>query len=178
MSKSIIESLVSNAAAPEFETLIQPTEDVNQLGNVHVLEGADTKDTISPNAICKYFNLRLELGLNEVADLSGFYEYALALFTEESSTPTPGSTFSNVNTQTLGDIAINRYRGKTLWNGSFPISQSYPKCVDIKLKIPSKWCKWQRGQYLMLIHYFRGVDVNDTSSTLRVVWSSQWKCYL
>ncbi len=178
MSKSIIESLVSNAANPELEDLIVPTATVKQTGTDAILDTSNTKDTISPNAICKYLNLRLELGLNEVADLSGFYEYAIVLFTEQNTAPSTGTDYDNVNTQTLGDIAINRNRGKCLWNGSFPISQAYPKVIDIKIKIPQKWCKWQRGQYLALIHYFRGVDVNDTSSTLRVVWSSQWKCYL
>ncbi len=178
MSKSIIESLVSNAANPELETLIIPTENTSQIGSAAVLENANTKDKVSPNAICKYINIRLEMGLNEPADLPGFYEYAIILMTEEDGVPSLGTDYNNVITQTLGDIAIQKNRGKCLWNGSFAIAQASPKVIDLKIKIPSKWCKWQRGQYLVLAQYFRGVDINDSTSVLRVVWSTQWKCYL
>ncbi len=176
MSKSIIESLTGNAAAPELEIVVAPTADVSQ-GDSDVLATADNKQVISPNSLCRYLNLRMQLANTSGTGDAGWYEYAVVLQTEQTGTPTIGSTFSTVNTNTVGDIAINRFRGKCLWNGAVPINDGQSKVLELSLKIPDKWCKWIMGQYLTLIHHYRQAD-SMNADPLTVVWSSQWKCYL
>ncbi len=175
MSFSKIESLTGNAAAPEIETLIEPNSDVNQVGTETALSDADTQKIITPNAICKYINVRFQLGQNDT-NTHGWYEYAIVLLTEQGATPTV-SGMGNVNVQTLGDICVNKFRGKCIWNGAVPINLDQTKVLDLAIKIPMKWCKWQRGSYLVLFHYYRPAGALDTDP-IGVVISTQWKAYL
>jgi len=177
MAKSIIENLTQNATAPEFEYLVRPTIDVGQTGAGDVLATSDTKDLIGPNSICKYINIRMDVANQSGTGDAGWYEYAIVLMDEQSSQPAVGTTYSNIITQTLAEIAIHRNRGKCLWNGSIPINDGQAKTLDLSIKIPNKWCKWKNGQYLLLIHYYRGADVTG-SDILQVNWTAQWKCYL
>lgn len=175
MSMSVIEILIGNAALPEVVQLIQPSDVVGAGGQNQILVLSDTKDTISSNAVCKYINVRMQLGQNDT-NTNGWYEYAVFLSTEEAVPPTNGG-FTPVNLQTVGDIAINAFRGKCIWNGAVPINQDQAKVLDLSIKIPNKWCKWQRGQFLTLIHYYRPTDAID-NDTIKVIVSTQWKAYL
>ena len=175
MTHSIIDILAGNAANVEVEQLIEPTAVVGSLGSVPVLEGADTEKIISPNAVCKYINIRMCLSPDE-QNTHGWYEYAIILFTEQEIPPT-NAGFASINTKSLANLAINKYRGKCLWNGAVPINQDQAKVLDLSIKIPDKWCKWQRGQFLSLFHYYRPANAIETD-TLKNIWTTQWKCYL
>ncbi len=178
MCQSQIENLTSNASNPEQEILIKPSDTAEQGGAGNQFTNVDTEDTISANTVCKYFNLRLELGANVDSTKQGWYEYAIVLRTDQDTSPLIGVELNDVNTGSLAKQVVGRYRNKVLWNGAVPINQNQTKVLDIALKIPDKWCKWMRGQYLVLIHYYRGTDTTDTTSVMDVVWTSQWKAYL
>ncbi len=175
MSTSLIETLNGNAALPDLLNIVNPTVLTSDTGTVSVLEGADTKDTISPNTLCKYINIRFQTAPQDT-NTHGFYEYAIVLATEQNTNPST-APYSGVNLNTLGDIAINLNRGKCIWNGCVPINQDQAQVLDLNLKIPSKWCKWQRGQFLSIFHYYRPSDIMDTAA-LKVILSTQWKAYL
>jgi len=178
MSKSYIEILVSNATAPEIEVLVQPTVNINEVGTGDIFENADTANIVSPNCVVKYVNIRWQAGLNKSTDNQGWIEYAIVLYTEQTGTPVSTADFININTQTLGDIANNRFRGKCLWNGAIPMNVNQTKVLDLAIKIPDKWCKWKRGQYLMLVQYYRGTDTADTTSACDTDLTVQYKCYI
>ncbi len=185
MSASLIQELTTNSALPELIVVIQPTDTVSPSGAGDVLELADTKKVVSPNAVCKYINLRMQLATKNATDQGGWYEYVIALFDEQTTDPVVSATsgdpvdFSDINTQTLGDIAINLFRGKCLWNGAVPVGTgSQNQVLDLKIKLPNKWCKWKRGQYLCLLHYFRNSNTVQTTEKMSVIYSSQFKTYL
>ncbi len=175
MSASIINDLTGNAASPENFVIVEPSHLTGQGGSTSVLAASDTQRIISPNAVCKYVNIRQQMGTGE-GNTNGWLEYAVVLFTERE-TPPDNSGFSNLNTQTLGDIAINKFRGKCIWNGAVPINQDQAKVLDLQIKMPSKWCKWQRGTFLLLYQYWRPSNVLDNTN-LNIITSTQWKAYL
>ncbi len=176
MTKSIIEALTQGSANPELEILIAPTANVGT-GAGDALGGADFADTVTPAAVCKYINVRLQLGNKSGTGDQGWYEYAIILKDEQTATPVIGTDFSTWNLSTIAELAINLNRGKCIWNGAVPLNDGQAKVLDLKLKIPDKWCKWKRGQYLVLVHGARGAD-STTTDIITVVLTTQWKCYL
>jgi len=175
MSHSLIDVLTGNSALPEVEVLIEPSALSGSLGTVPSSATADFNKIVSPNAVCKYINLRCQLGQDD-QNTSGWYEYAIILFTEQEVPPT-NAGFASINTKTLGDIAIQKYRGKVLWNGAVPLNQDQCKVLELSIKIPNKWCRWARGQFLALFQYYRPAD-SVSVDTIKNVWSTQWKAYL
>jgi len=175
MSNSLIDILTGNSALPELEVVVEPSAVTGQGGGTPVFANVDTNKIISPNSFCKYINFRFQLAQNDT-NTNGWFEYAIVLFTEQDTAPT-NTGLGDVNIKSLGDICNNKFRGKCLWNGAVPINQDQAKVVDLAIKIPDKWCKWQRGQYLCLIHYYRPADA-ISSDTIKNLWSTQWKCYV
>ncbi len=165
--------------------VIQPTVVVSATGTSDVFENADTKNQVSANAVVKYVNLRDQFAIRNTDsapttdEQPGWVEYAVVVFTEQGTIPTVESAItSNIGTQTLGDLCINLYRGKCLWNGAMRISREVPEVLDLKIKIPNKYCKMQRGSYLMVLHYFRSVSATDTATSVRQIHSHQYKVYI
>jgi len=177
MSRTLIQDLIAGVVDRIF--VIQPTEDVSNSGTGEIFENADTNSVVSPNAVCKYVNARFQLSSKNVSPQNaGWFEYAFIIFKEEEVAPALNTDFTSFGgTQTIGDIAVNLYRGKCIWNGAIPISKEVPQSVDVKIKMPLAHCKWQRGMYLALISKFRADDATDTTSTVRFVYSHQFKIY-
>ncbi len=179
MSRTLIQSLV---AGNVLETIvIQPTDDVGSSGTADIFENADTLNKVSSNSICKYINIREEISIKPdiAAANPGFFEYALVVFDEQQSIPGVDVQIStNIGTQTLGDLCVNLYRGKCLWNGSVAIAREQPQVLDLKIKVPPKFCKQMRGMYMMWFATFRSAVTTDSTSTIPAVYSHQYKQYI
>ncbi len=175
MTKSIIETLVQGAT-PEYEQLVRPTLNAGTDGTGSASEG-DLRDIISPNAVCKYINIRLQVANEGSTEDAGWYEYAVFIVTEATAVPNVGTRFNDFNIRTVADMAIQNFRGKCLWNGAIPLNDNQAKVLDLNLKIPTKYCKWTAGQYLMLVHGARSANTADVGN-VDVIWITQWKCYL
>ncbi len=178
MSRSLLDDNVTGAVS--IIVIINPTDDVSTSSTGHVFEGADTNKFCSPNSVVKYVNIRLQSGLRDVApEAPGFVEYAVVLFDEQKTIPVVDSTItSGIGATPLGTLCRGLYRGKCIWNGSYAVSREIPRCIDISIKIPNKYCKNKRGQYLMLLKSFRTNDVSDTTSDCRTWYSHMYNCYI
>ncbi len=173
--------LVNLLATPVQDEIIIPTIDTGGTGTGDVLETADTRRTVSPNSIIKFLNLKFQCairaGVGEVN--SGWFEYAIFIVDQQNSNPTINSAFaSNFGTQTIGNTATNLFRNQCFWTGCAPVSPELPIVVDLKLKIPPQFCKMRRGQYFLFVIAFRSHDSTDVTTSLRVVYSHNYKCYL
>ncbi len=179
MSRTLIQTLT--AGSVQQVVVMQPTDQVGSSGTADIFENADTLNKVTPNSVCKYINIREELSIKPdiAAAQPGFYEYALVYFDEQQSDPTVDSQIStNVGTQTIGDLCVNLYRGKCVWNGSLAIAKEQPQVLDLKVKIPPRFCKSVRGAYWILIHFFRSAVTTDTTSQMSAVYSHQYKQYI
>jgi len=178
MSLSLIQNI--NVHAVKIHDIIIPNQDVAGTGGGNVLDRSDTEFSCSPNSIVKYVNVRMQSALRVVApELAGWLEYAIVVFQERQIIPPVDAIISaGTNTQTLGDLCVNLYRGKCIWNGCIPISPELPRCTDVKIKIPDTYCKQRNGQYLQLLMTFRSSDATDVTSSIRLISSHQYKVYL
>ncbi len=160
--------------------IVKPTSNTGTSGSEHVFEGADTTNECAPNSLVKYINIRLESGLRDVAPSApGFLEYAIIVYEQQTTEPTvPAGITSGIGTQTLGNLCKNFYRGQCIWDGAMAISRELPRVLDLKIKLPTKYCKNQRGKYIMLMKNYRTNDVSDTTSDCRTWYSHQYKCYI
>ncbi len=173
--------LVNLLATPVQDEIIIPTTNVGTSGVGDVLETADTRRTVSPNSIIKFLNLKFQCairaGVGEVN--SGWFEYAIFILDQQEATPTINGGFASAfGTQTIGNTATNLFRNQCIWTGCAPVSPELPIVVDLKLKIPPQFCKMRRGQWFLFVIAFRSHDSTDTTTSLRVVYSHNYKCYL
>ncbi len=177
MSKTLLDDNTANTVS--IIKIMGPTQAVSATGVGDVFENADTKDLCSANSLVKYLNIRLESGIRDVApEAPGFVEYAVIFFEKQESEPTVNSLItSNIGTQTLGDLCRNLYRGDCIWEGAFRVSRELPEVLDLKIKLPGKCIKTERGKYLMFLKAFRTNDVTDTTSDCRSWYSHNYKVY-
>ncbi len=177
MSRTLLQDNVVDEVT--IVNVIEPTVLCGTGGTGHVFEGADTQDKCAPNSIVKYVNIRLESGLRDVAPRApGFLEYALVFFEEQTAGPTVHASISSaIGTQTLGNICKNFYRGNCIWDGALAISKELPRVLDLKIKLPDKFCKNKRGHYLSFLKTYRSNDVSDTTTDCRTWYSHMYKVY-
>ncbi len=177
MSKTLLDDNVTGAGS--IIKILGPTIFASGIGTGDVFENADTKDICAPNSICKYLNIRLQSAVRDVSPSApGFGMYAVVFFEKQKAEPTLDAIITaGLGTQTLGDLCRNLYRGDCIWTGAYPVSREIPNVVDIKIKLPQKCVKQERGKYLMLIKSFQTADVSDTTSDLRTWYSHDFKVY-
>lgn len=180
MSGSFIDNLT--VGVPQQTIICQPTVVASGNGTQDVFEDADTRNKVSANAIIKYMNLRLQYAIRDEPgeEESGWVEYALIVFQEEQSAfPALDPAISaNIGIQTLGDLCRNLYRGKCIWNGAVRLSKQVPEVVDLKIKVPTTYCKQKRGQFFMLLAAFRSANAADVTTSIRQVTSWGYKTYV
>jgi len=178
MSRTLLQDNVVDEVT--ILNIVEPTAVCGAAGTSHIFEGADTEDTCSPNSIVKYLNIRLQSGLRDIAPRApGFLEYAVVVFEEMTAVPTvAGAITAAIGTQTLGNLCKNFYRGNCLWDGAIAISKELPRVLDLKIKLPDKFCKNMRGRYISLFKNFRSNDVSDTTTDCRTWYSHMYKCYV
>ncbi len=178
MTQIILDNLV--VGVPQDVIIVEPTQGTGVSGTGDVFENADTEKICSTNALIKYFNIRLQCSMKpETAPANpGWLEYAVVLRDEIEGTPAINSGIStNLGVSTLGDICVNLYRGKCLWNDAIPISTELPTVTNVKLKIPAKWCKQLRGMWWTLLLAYRSNNSTDVTTTVRCITQTQFKVY-
>ncbi len=178
MSKTILENKIAGTVTTI--DVMAPTTNTGSTGTGDVFENADTQDAVSANAIIKYLNIRFEVCVRKDTGGTqpGWFEYAVIRLEEQESTPVINSAFTaNNGTQTIGDIANNLYREKCIWNGACPVSLEVPNQVDLHIKVPQQYCKCKRGAYFQVVTLFRSSNSADVSSSLRLIYSHQYKVY-
>lgn len=180
MSKSVfVNGGLLVVGAPQLIDVLKPTDTVDSGGSKHIFEDADTKEICSANSIIKYINVRLEAGMKSDASNNGWLEYAFVCFMEQEADPTLNAGITaDIGTQTLGDLCVNLYRDKCIWNGAIAISKELPRVLDLTLKIPGKFCKQKRGMYFAFIINHRSTSSTDTTGNMRVIYSHQYKAYI
>jgi len=178
MSKSGIDD--NTAGTASIVNVITPTIFAGGTGLGDVFENADTADKCAPNSIVKYVNIRLQTAIRDVApEAPSFQEYALVVFEELQGAPTVDAIIvAGLGTQTLGDLCVNLYRGNCIWNGAYAVSREVPGVLDLKIRIPDKFCKQKRGMYLSLLKAVHTADVTDTTTDVRTFFSFQFKTYV
>jgi len=178
MSRTNIQTLI--AGTVDQVSTINSTIDAGVSGSGDVYENADTELQCSPNEIIKYINIRVQYSVKPgtAPAAPGWIEYAVVFFNEQQNAPAlDGGIQSNFGIQTVGDTCINLYRGKCIWNGAIRVSKELPEVLDLKIKIPQRYCKMVRGSYWRFIHAFRSNDSTDSTTAIRSVYSHQFKVY-
>ncbi len=173
--------LANVTTTPIMDEITIPTVFASGVGTADVLETADTRRTVSPNSIIKYINLKFQIAVRK--DVSpanpGWMEYAIVIRDELQATPVIDAAFAaNFGTQTIGDIATNLFRDKCIWTGCAAISAEVPTVVPVTLKIPDKFCKQKRGMSISFVIAFRSSNSADVTSSMRLIYSHNYKCYL
>lgn len=180
MARTVLRNLTAGTIPAQIQVAL-PTVAADVTNTGDVFENADTENIVSTSAVIKYVNIRVELSIRpETAPANpGWYEYALVMLREQQSTsPNIDSAYqTNVGTETIGTMAINLNRGKCLWNGAVAVASEQPQVLDLKVKMPARYCKWQRGDNLVFISFFRSNNSTDTTSSLREIYSHQFKVY-
>ncbi len=179
MTKSVITSAIDGGI--NIVPVVTPTIDAGQGGGGHTFEGADFENVCSPNSLVKYINIRLQAAIksSESEFRPGWIEYGMVFFENEKNQPsTESGITSDFGTKTLGQMLKNFYRGHAIWTGCRGISVELPQCIDLPLKIPNKWCKNIRGGYWMFYYAFRSSKSTDTVTTVRFIYSHEYKLYI
>ncbi len=179
MAKSLFTSSI--AGGINITPVVSPTANVGITGTADIFENADTQVICSPNSVCKYFNIRLKAAIksSEAEFRPGFVEYGLIQYENQGGVPlTPSAITSGIGTQTLEEMLRNQFRNHCGWTGAVPISVEMPIVLDMHIKIPSKWCKNQKGSYWMFYYAFRSSKSTDTVTTLQFVYSHEYKVYI
>ncbi len=178
MSKTILEN--KTTGTPSQIEILVPTQSTGALGTGDTFENADTRDAVSANAKVFYFNIRMQVvtRLDSGGLQPGWFEYAIIRLEEQESTPVINTAFTTASgTQTIGDIAVNLYREKCIWNGAIPVSTEIAQVVDCKIKVPQQFCKCKRGAYFVFVSMFRSSNSIDSTSEVRHIYSHQYKTY-
>ncbi len=177
MTTSKIDNIVAGAT-PEIQDIIVPTSDVSESGGGDAFTNADIAQIVSPNAIIKFCNIRIQAAILD-GGKPCWLEYALVMFEEQQTTPTVDALITaNRATKTIPQMCRNLYRGKTIWNDAIPVHDTSPKTVNIAIKIPNKYCKWIQGRYFCLIVYLRPANAADGTSQCGYVTTTQFKAYM
>ncbi len=161
--------------------VVEPTQTTGATATDNVFDGADTSHECSPNSIIKYFNIRLQEAIktDESTQRPGWIEYGLVQFDNQGVEPSiPANITSNVGTQTLPELLRNNYRNHCIWTGAFGLSAETPGVLDLKIKIPDKFCKNQVGIFWVFYYMFRSSDSTDITTTVRNIYSHEYKCYI
>ena len=178
MVSTFVENLTTGV--PTLRTIVEITIPADASGSGDVYENADTEQKVTPNAVIKYVNIRSQLAVRpEIAPANpGWFEYAVVLRTERPGDPAIDTSFAtNLGVKTIGDIAVNLYRGKCIWNGAVQMSVDLPVSIDLKIKMPKAYSKWKRGWYLQFIYAHRSSSSTDVTTSIRHVYGHQYKCY-
>jgi len=177
MTRTLLDDNVTLTAS--IINIVRPTVNAGITATGDVWESADTQDLCSPQSVIKYINIRMESGVRDVAPSApGFVEYAIVVFEEMSAAPTVEATISSaLGTRTLGDLCKSFYRGNCIWEGAFRVSRELPEVLDLKLKLPPKFCANKKGRFISLLKAFRTNDVSDSTSDCRTWYSHMYKVY-
>ena len=128
--------------------------------------------------IIKYVHLVIQAANRDIGVESadtGWIEWAVT-FEKESATSIPST---NTGLVTLGNIAMNMFRGDCLLTGQIPIGSIQPITQEIMIKIPKNKVKLQLGSSLVFHTFFRSTDSTDTrTDNIRLVKSTFYKLYV
>ncbi len=179
MSRSIIENLTTGTVSRV--TVMDPTIAVGAQGSGDVYENADSEFVCAPNEIIKYVNIKQEIAVRpEITPANpGWLEYAFVVLTEQVSPDVAVDPLfqSNFGLQTLGETADNLYRGKNIFSGMIPLSTEVPQVLDLRIKIPKVYSKVKRGLIFQYIYAHRSSSSTDTTTSIRSIYSHQYKSY-
>lgn len=177
MTRTLLDDNVNSEVS--IIDVVKPTLAASSVGTGDVWENADTVNICAAQSIVKYINIRLESGVRDVSPAApGFVEYAIVVFEENESGPTVNAAITAaMGTRTLGDVCKQLYRGNCIWDGAFAVSREIPRVMDIKIKLPPKFCANKIGKWIVLLKTFRTNDVSDTTSDCRTWYSHMYKVY-
>ncbi len=142
-------------------------------------ENAATGSTVMLSDIVKYVNIVLQAAITEEGqtaqnETQGWLEWAV-VWRDEVEIPIPST---NLGTRTVGDLAMQMFRGDCLMTGQFPVSVNLPNVETITIKLPKKAVKWHLGDELSIYTHFRSAEVTDLSTdTVRLVTMHYFKSY-
>lgn len=178
MSRSLLVDTVVGTL--DIEGIQENTVFADELGTGDVWENADFQKKTGPNCIIKYMNIRLQSAIRDVSPSAPCWvEYAVICFENQQAIPTIDSKITaGIGTNTLGEMCKNLYRGHCIWSGAFGVSAELPQVLDLKIKVPDKFCKVKVGQYMMFIWTARTANVTDTTTTVRSMYSHSYKAYV
>ncbi len=150
-------------------------------GATTVLQDAsDTAQTVMVGTVIKYVNICIQCGPRWVtgdvptADDNGWLEYVIV----KNKTTQLAPATTNLGTKTLADICTTNFRGDVLFTGCMPIGAQQPSSLDLKIKLPKQFCKFQWGSVLTLFCQFRSVSSTDVrTDSHRLVTSTLFKGY-
>ncbi len=163
--------------------VIEPTAIISTAGTQDVFENADFNRICSPNSIVKYMNLRFQVGIKKdvlTNEHNGWVEYAVVEFQEQKVNPPPvdAGIAATIGTKTLGEMCDNLYREKCIWTGAFELSLELPRVVDLKIKLPPKFCANKVGRFLCVLYTFRSALATDNNTETRNLLSWQYKVWI
>jgi len=145
---------------------------------VTIRDDQNTGSQANVGDIIKYVHLVIQAGnrdINVESEDTGWLEWAVT-FEKESATSIPST---NTGLVTLGNIAMNMFRGDCLLTGQIPIGSIQPITQEIMIKIPKNKVKLQLGSSLQFHTFFRSVDSTDMrTDNIRLVKSTFYKLYV
>ncbi len=148
--------------------------------NVTIRSESTTSTIVQVGDIVKYINIVLQAavtteGNDPQSQTQGWLEWAL-VWRDEVTLTIPNT---NLGVRTLGDIAMQMFRGDCIMTGQFPVSVNLPNIQEIKIKLPKKSVKWHLGDELTLYTIFRDADTTDLQTdTVKLVLSAFFKSYV
>ena len=178
MTDTLLRNVVTGV--PAVESIVEVTIPADASGSGDIFENADTEKIVTPNAVIKYVNVRGQIAVRpEISPANpGWFEFAVILRTERPAVPAVDTSFAtNFGIKTIGDTAVNLYRGKCIWNGAVALSVDLPVSFDLKIKMPKTYSKWVRGWYLQFVYAHRSSSSTDTTTSVRFIYSHQYKAY-
>ncbi len=172
---------VGTASTPTAVTLaICPTRSSTG-ADVTIRDDQDTSNQCNVGDIIKYVNIcievgpRIEQGAQTDIDNNGWLEYAV-VYQKERSLDIPAT---QLGLQTLGAVATKMYRGECFYTGCIPVGAQQPNVLDIKIKIPKNFIKFQLGSNFKIYCYFRSVNSADIrTDSHKLIVSSIYKNYV
>ena len=169
---------IGSGSTPSAFQLISVPQRSGTGSNVTIRDSQNTSNIANVGDVLKYVHIVLQAGnrdTNVEAGDTGWLEWAVTFEKEKIST----IPSTNVGVVTLGNIAMNMFRGDCLMTGQLPIGSIQPIVQEIMIKIPKNKVKLQLGSALQLHTYFRSVDSADVrTDNIRLVKSTFYKLYV
>ncbi len=174
-------STIGGGSLVDLRSLIQTNAGDRSLDGTSKVYGdsANTGNVVMVSDIVKYVNIILQAAITDAGktaqnETQGWIEWAV-VWRDEVDINIPST---NLGTRTLGDIAINMFRGDCIMTGQFPVSVNLPNVQEITIKLPKKAVKWHIGDQLILYSNFRDSEVtNLDTDTVRLIQSHIFKSY-
>ncbi len=179
-SRTVVSVIGNGSMVTQNALIVTNVGDRSLDGTAKVIQDqASTANLVMVSTVVKYLNIVLqaattEAGNDQNTQTQGWIEWAI-VFREEVDIPIP---VTEIGTRTLGDIAMQMFRGDCLLTGQFPVSVNLPNVERIVLKLPNKAIKWKIGQVLSIYMLFRDAETTDLQTdTVKVVQSAFFKAY-